>query len=230
VQGLRALTDYDAIVFDCDGVLLDSNLLKIESFRSTLRAHAFDDATVEAFSKFQTTNFGMSRHRLFDELLTGRFGSGPVVTKQILLDTFGVQTSEGYLTVAEAPKLHELLTALSAAVPLFVVSGSDEEELRLVFEKRGLTRYFREIFGSPATKLDNLRRVGQLLNKPAEPRLLFVGDAEADADAAQAYGADFLFAAKYSTVRGRMEERARQQGFDTVETISELLPWATRTQ
>lgn len=225
-----SLLGYDAVAFDCDGVLLDSNDLKVEAFRRVTRAAGFAPETVEAFSAYQTQNFGTSRHRLFARLLEGAFGAPPPgATLEALLEGFGQAVSAGYLEVDEAPGARALLEALSPAAPLFVVSGSDEAELVEVFEKRGLSRHFRAVFGSPATKTENLARVAEALGMAA-PRLLFIGDAEADADAAVASGADFLFASRYSKVRDRLGARALRDGFPTVDVLADLLEPAERAK
>lgn len=222
-----SLFDYDAIAFDCDGVLLDSNDLKVEAFRRVTRDAGFASEVVEAFSAFQTQNFGTSRHRLFERLLGGQFGPAPAdATLEALLDGFGRAVSTGYLEVDEAPGMRRLVETLAPAVPLFVVSGSDEAELLDVFAKRDLSSYFVGVYGSPATKTDNLARVRDVLAQRgiAQPRLLFVGDAEADANAAAEAGADFVFAARYSKVRERLAARAAREGFPAIDVLADLLP------
>ncbi len=75
-------------------------------------------------------------------------------------------------------------------VTCFVNSGGDQAELRAVFAERGLAQYFRDIYGSPATKLDNLASCvtqGELC-KPG----VFFGDALSDYRAAR-IGLDFVY-------------------------------------
>lgn len=225
--GGAAFERYDAVVFDCDGVLLDSNDLKIEAFRRVLIEAGLDSEVVSAFSAMQTRSFGTSRHRLFDRLLSGEFGRvPPAVTKAHLLDAFGQAVASGYLEVAETEGMAALLDQWSGRVPFFVVSGSDELELVEVFRARGLDRAFLGIFGSPATKIDNLSKVKDIVRGfgIAEPNLLFLGDAEADADAAHAQQADFVFVARYSKVRESMTRRGTEsERFFQIEALSDLL-------
>jgi hypothetical protein len=91
--------DHDVIIFDCDGVLLDSNLLKIDAFRKTLELNGFAPEVVAAGSLWQTKSFGLSRYRLFAEMLDGRFGKPPEVGLEKLLDDFGLLCASGYLSV-----------------------------------------------------------------------------------------------------------------------------------
>ncbi|OYX35519.1 MAG: hypothetical protein B7Y99_03135 [Caulobacterales bacterium 32-69-10] len=220
---MSPLDEYDAVVFDCDGVLLDTNGMKIDAFKAVVLAAGFDEQTAERFSAFQSVNFGLSRHVLFDRLLGGEFGSAPGhVTKAQLLGAYGDACRRGYLTADQTEGMADLLSSIGR--PLFVVSGSDEAELIEVFERRSLRRHFVCVFGSPTAKFENLQRVRSQLEAAGirRPRLLFVGDAEADANAAARSGADFVFMARHSTVKDSMTARANAGEFPMVECLTGL--------
>ena len=51
--------------------------------------------------------------------------------------------------------LEFLKQAKSLGTPLFVVSGSDEKELKDVFRQRGILKLFKQVNGSPVSKNDN---------------------------------------------------------------------------
>lgn len=219
--GQNICDEYDVIVFDCDGVLLDSNDLKTRTFANVLRAHGFSDDQVAAFTDYQRRNFGTSRYRLFQAVVDGEFGAADHVTLDQLIDDFGVQCSAGYLEQPETPGLADALDRAAAGGRLlYIVSGSDEAELRSVFDQRGLSGRFTAIYGSPTTKIDNMRRV--LADRPAGDRVLFIGDADADMRAAESVGADFLFMAGFSTVRDTLEPAARAADWHVIENLQEL--------
>lgn len=219
---------YDIIIFDCDGVLLDSNNLKIDAFRRTLEIHGFAPDVVAAASLWQSQAFGTPRHRLFAEVLAGCFGRPPIGTDlHRLLADFGKMCASGYLSVEETPGLRGALSALVKRARLFIVSGSDETELRTVFQQRDLSSYFESIFGSPGSKIENIGRVKQSCLEAgweAEGGFLFVGDAVADMEAAKATGCDFVFMAPFSTVKSKMLELAEAQGFQVIENVGDLIP------
>ena len=56
------LIKYDLIILDCDGMIFNSYLLKIEAFRYKLRD--FDKKTVFKFIEYIKKNFGSSRYKL----------------------------------------------------------------------------------------------------------------------------------------------------------------------
>ena len=84
----------------------------------------------------------------------------------------------------ELPGASQVLARLSQTHPLYVNSATPEPILRTAVAKRGWAAYFREVFGSPATKAANLQRI--VLAEGIEPRrVLFVGDSEVDRRAAE---------------------------------------------
>jgi phosphoglycolate phosphatase-like HAD superfamily hydrolase len=221
------LSRYDVVVFDCDGVLLDSNDLKTAVFRAVLEAHDFSPATIEAFGAFQRANFGTSRYRLFQALVDGRFGEQRPVDLATFLADFGTRCRKGYV---EQPETAGMRGALARAGqdrrPLYVVSGSDESELRDVFAERSLDAFFADVYGSPATKVENIVRVREHRRQHGggdTERILFVGDAEADMKAAEESGADFVFVARYSTVREAMLAKAAERGHRVIEDLQSLI-------
>lgn len=216
---------FDVVILDCDGVILDSNRLKIDAFRQTLEAHGFDQATVVAGSAWQSVSFGTSRYRLFETMLSGRFGEPPPVSLDALLATYGSSCAAGYLEVPETPRLRAALEMLAEQAALFVVSGSDEAELRQVLHKRRLSPFFRQIYGSPATKVQNIARVREAYESATgrpPARVLFVGDAVADLEAADATGCEFVFMEPYSTVREEMLTRVAERGLSVVSDLGSL--------
>ncbi|WDN87992.1 hypothetical protein BuS5_00960 [Desulfosarcina sp. BuS5] len=76
-------------------------------------------------------------------------------------------------------------------IPAFVVSGTPDEEIKVIAKKRNIALYFLEVHGSPRKKegivKDIAGRYGYKLGD-----CLFVGDAITDFDAAQDCGTKFL--------------------------------------
>ncbi|WP_020654764.1 HAD family hydrolase [Massilia niastensis] len=181
---------YTTFVFDCDGVLLDSNRIKTEGFRAV--AGRFGAEAAEALVQYHVQHGGISRYRKFEHLLANILhlpaGAEEV---QALADAYGEYVEENLLTCAVAPGLPELRKA-TAGSRWMVVSGGDQAQLRRVLTNRGLAELFDAgIYGSPTTKDDILQReldAGNL-ERPA----LFLGDSRYDHQAAHGAGLDFVF-------------------------------------
>jgi phosphoglycolate phosphatase-like HAD superfamily hydrolase len=89
------------------------------------------------------------------------------------------------------PGALECLETLAQRLPLFVVSGTPDDELRHICAVRGLDRFFRETHGAPRRKteiLDSVCAAHQL--EPAH--CVMIGDATTDHDAARAAGMAFV--------------------------------------
>ena len=212
-----------ALVFDCDGVLLDSNRLKTDSFRDCLldAGHAADH--VEAFLVLQKRSFGLSRYRLFEMFFTEILGRDVDRNAcDALIAAFGEKCRLGYLACAETEGCRPVLERLQTQYRLYVASGSDEAELRDVFAARDLARYFVDISGSPTPKKAHLQRIAAAESAPGGEPIWFVGDAKADYDAAQASAARFLFIAPYSSDRSAMEALAAERNFPVIQQRSDI--------
>ncbi|SHI33865.1 Phosphoglycolate phosphatase, HAD superfamily [Roseomonas rosea] len=214
-----------AVVFDCDGVLLVSNTLKVAVFREALAEKGFHPDDIARFSRYQVANFGTSRYRLFEHFLSwSDLKIRPDADRDALVEAYARLLRSRYTRCASTPGMREVLDGLIArGVPLFVVSGSDGTELREVFAERGLAGRFRAIHGSPATKTENLKLVAEELGSalPLED-VWFIGDAEADFKAAQAVGARFVYADHFSTAKPRMRALAAEHGFPTIRDLRGL--------
>ncbi|MDB5372356.1 MAG: family hydrolase [Belnapia sp.] len=214
-----------AVVFDCDGVLLASNRLKTAIFQDVLRDTGFAATDISRFASFQQANFGMSRYRLFDALLAWTdLEQRPDTSRDALCAAYGQALYGRYVRCRSTPGMLGVVRGLHATgMPLFVVSGSDGAELRSVFAERGLAQWFVGIHGSPATKTENLGLVAEALGLVTPMhRVVFVGDAEADWKAAAGTGCRFVYADHFSTAKPRMRALAGEHGFPTIRDLRGL--------
>lgn len=225
---LSAVSPPIAMVFDCDGVLLDSNRLKTDSFRDSLLEHGYGESDVAEFVKLQKRSFGTSRYRQFEMFFTEILKREvDAAMRDSLLAAFGRKCREGYMDSQPTLGCLDLLESVRDRYPLYIASGSDEAELRDVFAARGLDRYFNAIYGSPTPKSDLLRRIVVEL-QPEDPKSVwFFGDAKADFEAARAASAQFFFVAAYSSDRANMEALAAAESFPVIETLANLPPVPT---
>lgn len=196
------IASYSSIVFDCDGVLLNSNQVKTHAFyQATL---PYGQAAAQAMVDYHVANGGISRYQKFHtflEELVPRFA--PEVqgfNLEHLLDTYAQLVRQGLLTCEVAEGL-ETLRALTPKARWLIVSGGDQEELRDVFTQRGLASLFDGgIFGSPDTKDEILAR--ELASGNIQKPALFLGDSRYDYQAANQAGLDFVFISEWSEVKG----------------------------
>jgi phosphoglycolate phosphatase-like HAD superfamily hydrolase len=192
---MRPLRNYHSLIFDCDGVILDSNKLKTDGFFQVARPYG--EAAAEALVTYHTQNGGMSRYRKF-EWLFDSFLQRPASPDELekMAEGFADYVKSRLLTCAITPGLADLKRACGNR-PWSIVSGSDEAELRDIFDQRGLTALFDAgIYGSPASKHEIFERhfaSGHF----AQPAIYF-GDSRLDHVVARDFDCDFMFVSGWS--------------------------------
>ena len=189
------LSKYKTWLFDCDGVILDSNKIKSDGFYEIAKCYGKEAA--EKMVNYNKKHGGMSRYEKIAVLIRD------IVKKSFIQEEFdrliheyGDYCYKKLLTCSETPDLRPFLETLSPTTGCFVVSGGLQDELVAVFQKRGLAQYFDEIYGSPQSKKDILIKL-QAEGKLIEPAV-FVGDSRYDYEVAAGINADFIFMSQFT--------------------------------
>ncbi len=104
----------------------------------------------------------------------------------------------------------------------FVVSGTDQDELRDVFAAKELTLTFAQICGSPTSKLAHMERILEEYGCPGE-RALFIGDGGGDFDVARKLGVPFIYIDQYSEWRAARATLSGAKDVLVCETWSDIL-------
>lgn len=194
----KLLTEYQTLVFDCDGVVLNSNKVKTQAFYEATKHYGHEPA--QALVDYHVANGGISRYLKFDYFLKDIIQT-PVdhSVLQDLLQRFANAVKDGLMTCDVAPGLTELRNQTQSS-NWMIVSGGDQQELREVFHARGLLELFNGgIFGSPDDKDKILAR--EKLSKNIDGNALFLGDSKYDFLAANKAGLDFLFLSDWTEVK-----------------------------
>lgn len=217
-----SLEKYKTLVFDCDGVVLNSNKVKTDAFYQA--ALSYGEQAAQALVEYHVANGGVSRYKKFAYFLNTLVPqyaaevSGP--TLEELLDAYASNVLQGLLTCDIAEGIHELRKNTSNTNWL-IVSGGDQAELRHVFAERGLAEYFDGgIFGSPDTKDEILER--EISKGNIQQPALFLGDSKYDYQASNGAGLDFVFLTGWTEVEG-WEEWCCKNVLLTTQSISSLI-------
>lgn len=213
------ISSYQTLVFDCDGVVLNSNKIKTQAFYEATKHYGHEPA--QALVEFHVKNGGISRYAKFEFFLTEILQKSIEQTElEDLLNRFANAVKQGLLACEVAEGLEELREKTKASNWL-IVSGGDQSELREVFSERGLDQLFNGgIFGSPDTKDLILSR--EINNKNIHPNALFLGDSKYDYQAADKAGLDFVFLSNWTEVRD-WRKLQQQHKFPDSSSVSSLL-------
>ena len=181
---------YDTILFDCDGVILNSNKIKSKAFYDVASAYSIPAARelVEYNQQFG----GISRHEKFKYFVNAILPKYSDIkhSEEDLIMEFAKHVKQGLMTCEISPYLQDRTIKYSRS-QFAVVSGGYEPELREIFHARKISSYFSGgIWGSPNTKFQIIEKHLSKLN----PRTtLFIGDSKLDYNVAQYFGFDFVF-------------------------------------
>lgn len=195
------ITDYQTLVFDCDGVVLNSNKVKTDGFYKA--ALPYGEEAASALIAYHVANGGISRYKKFEWFLHNVVVNKVGPKFEELLDSYASEVRQGLFNCEIADGLFDLREKTSHANWL-IVSGGQQVELRDVFAARGLAELFNGgIFGSPDSKDEILARELGLGNikKPA----LFLGDSKYDHVASSAASLDFIFLSYWTEFEGWQE-------------------------
>jgi phosphoglycolate phosphatase-like HAD superfamily hydrolase len=208
-------------VFDCDGVLLDSNPVKIDAFRAALRDEPVE--LVERMIAEHRRSGGVSRFRklewFYRELRVVEDVEGAVAKA---LERFAKAAREGLRRCPAIPGVEAVLRRMKEeGTEVHVISGGEESEVREALMGRGWGEYFAGIHGSPTSKREHMQRLRDAGQLPVGG--VYYGDAELDMRVAEEFGLRFVFVAAVSDwPEGRTI--AAERGHTVIEDLQNTLP------
>ncbi len=197
---MRDIQEYKTIVFDCDGVLLNSNKTKVQAYYDVAKRMGGTDAQAQAFVDYHIAQGSFPRNGKIKYYLEHvvQQEETPALMQQYL-DTFDQILDESLMQCELAVGLTDLKQQTQAA-RWMVLSGGDQVGLREIFARRELTQYFEcGIFGGPEIKENVLAR--EIANGNIELPALFVGDSKYDHQASTGAGLDFVFLSDWTEVK-----------------------------
>ena len=171
------MKDLKAIIFDFDGVIVESVEVKTWAFRKLFERYP---RHVDKIAAYHMDHGGISRFTKIRYIYKN-------ILKKPLSEKFFDQLCRRYSRlvynrVAAAPFVpgaQDFLKKYYKKFSLFVVSGTPREEMVDIAGAKNLARYFRGVFGSPETKEYWTREIlDRFKLRPRE--VLFVGDAMSD--------------------------------------------------
>lgn len=210
-------SSFDVMVLDCDGVIFDTNQLKVQALKKALCKYPSADVTEMA--QYMRSNFGQGRHQLFSYFLE-TYAPDKKSDLPSLLESYGQQCQSIYRLAKFTEGFLKFCSALPPSCQLHVASGNAGHELEDAFQARNIRQHFGRIYGSPHTKVQALEEI-----KECSPnkKIVMIGDAYADFSAAQQTNLPFIYVNAYSTDQERMQQLAKKHSFLTIESLGDLL-------
>ena len=171
-----------AIVFDFDGVIVESVDIKTAAFAELFKKEG--KAAVEKIVNYHLINTGVSRYEKF------RYIYREILRKDLtdnelkeLCDGFASLVVEAIIRAPYVKGGKEFLDAYAGCYECFVASATPQSEIEEIIKRRDMKRYFAGIFGAPKKKTDAVKDI--IRSKGLSPEeVAYVGDAMSDYEAA----------------------------------------------
>ena len=184
-------TAWRAIIFDFDGVVVESGEIKTQAFANLYQEYG--EAVMVEVAKYHVLNGGMSRYQKFRYFQETLLEKPPLTAEEErqLDQRFSELVVEAVIASAPVPGAAELIQREAGRIPLFVASGTPETELNTIVVRRGLRSYFTAVRGSPTPKqklIADILTTHRLLPE----RVLMIGDALIDYQSAMVNNVAFI--------------------------------------
>ncbi|MEJ2883527.1 HAD family hydrolase [Pedobacter sp. GR22-6] len=188
---MKNFLDYKVILWDFDGVIMDSMPIRSNGFSLVLKS--YPEEQVKELMDFHNLNGGLSRYVKFRHFFENI--RGEAITEEQVQE----HANSFSKIMLEALIDENLLIKDSVRFiennwdkyEMHIVSGSDGNELRQICDALDLTRYFKSINGSPTPKKQLVKNLFLEWKYDSKDTLL-IGDSINDAEAAEFNGIDFI--------------------------------------
>ena len=186
---------YETIIFDCDGVILNSNSIKSKAFYDV--ALPYGKKYAELLVKFNISNGGISRQEKFEYFIT------KILKKKLttnlfneLINKYTKIVSKNLTSVEVTPSLENIRSKTSKS-NWMIVSGGNQNEISNVLKNKNIEQYFNAgIFGNPMSKMDIVKK--KLNNNEIRYPVIFFGDSIYDYKVAKEFNFDFIFVSDWT--------------------------------
>ena len=205
-----------AIIFDFDGVILESADIKTKAFKELFSGYP---QKIGEIVRYHLLNAGISRYikfqYIYDQILRQKLSKD---TEIELEKRFSKIVLKKILRAPFVPGTAEFLNSHKNKYQFFIASGTPEEELLSIIFARGLHRDFKEIHGSPKKKTDIIIYIIDKYGFKNE-EVVYIGDAQSDRIAAEEAGVVFI--ERRSSIDSKLE--SNPYIISDLFTLSEVL-------
>ncbi len=179
---------YKTVIFDFDGVLTESNAIKDKAFEILFAQYPDKLKEIMAYQKANAfIRFIKFRHIV--EVILGE--EYTLERQEYLTKAFSEYTIREVTRCPWVNGALELLEALRAVCPIYMVSINPEGDLLTILENKNVRHYFKGVLTSTTLKTQEIQTIlDQESLKPQEA--VFIGDAQSDWVSAKQAGVDFI--------------------------------------
>jgi hypothetical protein len=208
------LENYDVLLFDLDGLLIDS-LDKLSSGLITAVSRFAKPAELEVFTSYDRTNPGLSR---FEKIayFANEIAKGTKIDQQLILEEFDKESFKARTESRLSDSIFELNKKFKNKIWI-LLTNCDVRQIDEVASILGLDEIFKNnLIGTPPSKHVQARIIREIY---PNSEIISISDSESDGEIARECSFDFLFVEEFSRGDGDW----KLDGYYKVSTLNELL-------
>lgn len=167
------------IIFDFDGVIINSHLTKTLAFYDVFKVYGKNVAL--RAKKFHLNNIGKSRYFkfkfIFKNILKLKLTKKKI---KILDEKFDFFLQEKLNKMIPSKTLINFLKKKNRVWNLYISTGTPRAKIIKILKKKNLLIYFKKVYGSPSSKIYHINKINKNNKKS-----IFIGDSFEDYIAAK---------------------------------------------
>ena len=186
------------IIFDFDGVILNSNHIKTNAFKTI--SLQFGITQSEKLVSYHIKNGGISRFEKIRWFVEKILGLNDELLINELIKKYGDEVEKTLYNCQFRTNLNVLKKKLKGTI-WSIASGGKEDEIRDILKKESLLELFEGgVYGSPMPKLKIVKKL-LFSTKSKNDKFVLIGDSYYDYECAKINNINFIFASDWSEIR-----------------------------
>jgi len=174
------------IIFDFDGVVINSHKVKTSAFFHTFKSYGRDIASLA--QQYHLENTGKSRYLKFNFILKNFIKIHPTnkiinSLDQIFDDFVNHKIKDMY----PSDYFIKFLTNKNKSTNIYISTGTPQNKIVKILKQKKLIQYFKEIYGSPMKKVEHIKLI-----KSNKKKCIFIGDSFEDFKASKDANIPFI--------------------------------------
>jgi HAD superfamily hydrolase (TIGR01549 family) len=177
------------IIFDFDGVILNSHQVKTNAFKNIFKKYS--DTIAKKAKEYHLNNAGKSRYLKFHFIvkkILKQKASREIIRE--LNNEFSEYCDSKINKLIVSKYLIEYLKKNYKNKNFFISTGTPQKDILKLIKKIKIKKFFKSIHGSPTNKVVHIKKILSKYKKRSET--LFIGDSMTDYEAAKKCGVFFL--------------------------------------
>ncbi len=193
----NSLSKYEVIIFDSDGVILNSNILKEKAFLKLTKEFKINISETKLNNLLY--NFkGKSRYEIIKYISLLEANNNNLY-KELLL-RYSVLVNDELLSCESSKNLASLREKNNSL--WLVLTAGDQKETITIYKKKGIYDFFDlGILGAPSSKKENIKYLNKIHKNILKKNILYIGDSINDLIIAEKYNFDFVLIKEWTTCK-----------------------------